>query len=74
MISLQAIYSQKFGNLAATPLMGWNSWNKFECGISETIIREVADAMVSSGLRDAGYNFLVIDDCCNRRHHQLLRL
>jgi alpha-galactosidase len=63
MISLQAIYGQKFGNLAATPPMGWNSWNKFGCGIDETIIREVADAMVSSGLRDAGYDFLVIDDC-----------
>jgi alpha-galactosidase len=56
--------AQKFANLAATPPMGWNSWNKFACdGINETVIREVADAMVSSGMRDAGYQYIVIDDC-----------
>ncbi len=53
-MSLQAIFGQKSGDLAVTPPMSWNSWNKFGCGINETIIREVADAMVSSGLRDAG--------------------
>jgi alpha-galactosidase len=45
------------------PPMGWNSWNKFGCNVSETLIREVADAMVSSGLKDAGYQYVVIDDC-----------
>ncbi len=43
--------------------MGWNSWNKFGCNVSEKLIREVADAMVSSGLKDAGYQYIVIDDC-----------
>jgi alpha-galactosidase len=43
--------------------MGWNSWNKFACNISESLIKETADAMVSSGLKDAGYTYLVIDDC-----------
>ena len=49
--------------LAATPPMGWNSWNKFGCNVSEDLIRQVADAMVSSGMRDAGYQYVVIDDC-----------
>jgi alpha-galactosidase len=58
------VSAQKFENLAATPPMGWNSWNKFACdSINETVIREVADAMVSSGMRDAGYRYIVIDDC-----------
>jgi alpha-galactosidase len=49
--------------LARTPPMGWNSWNKFGCNVSEQLIREMADAMADSGMRDAGYRFLVIDDC-----------
>jgi alpha-galactosidase len=48
---------------AATPPMGWNSWNKFACDVSEQLIRETADAMVASGMKDAGYRFIVIDDC-----------
>jgi alpha-galactosidase len=43
--------------------MGWNSWNKFACNVSEQLIREMADAMVTSGMKDAGYVYLVIDDC-----------
>jgi alpha-galactosidase len=49
--------------LAATPPMGWNSWNKFGCNVSEELIRQTADAMVSSGMKDAGYQYVVIDDC-----------
>jgi alpha-galactosidase len=49
--------------LAKTPPMGWNSWNKFGCDVSEKLIRETADALVSTGMRDAGYKYLVIDDC-----------
>lgn len=49
--------------LAATPPMGWNSWNAFGCGITEQIIRRQADALVSTGLRDAGYRYVVVDDC-----------
>ncbi|WP_321474801.1 glycoside hydrolase family 27 protein [uncultured Paludibaculum sp.] len=48
--------------LAKTPPMGWNSWNKFHANISDKLIREVADALASSGLRDAGYVYLTIDD------------
>ncbi|XVV10032.1 glycoside hydrolase family 27 protein [Actinoplanes sp. CA-131856] len=46
-----------------TPPMGWNSWNTFSCGISESLIRGMADSMVSSGMRDAGYQYVVVDDC-----------
>jgi alpha-galactosidase len=49
--------------LALTPPMGWNSWNKFGCNVSEKLIRETADAMVESGMKDAGYEYVVIDDC-----------
>ncbi|PKP10915.1 MAG: alpha-galactosidase [Bacteroidetes bacterium HGW-Bacteroidetes-4] len=56
-------FAQKFENLALTPPMGWNSWNHFACDINETIVREMADAMVSSGMNDAGYEYINIDDC-----------
>ncbi|HTI05552.1 MAG TPA: glycoside hydrolase family 27 protein [Gemmatimonadales bacterium] len=49
--------------LARTPPMGWNSWNHFGCDVSAKLIRETADAMVASGMRDAGYQYVVIDDC-----------
>jgi alpha-galactosidase len=51
-----------FNALAPTPPMGWNTWNKFRCDISESLLKEIADAMVSSGMKDAGYEYLVIDD------------
>lgn len=57
------LQAQKFQGLAKTPPMGWNSWNKFACDVSEKMIREVADAMVASGMKDAGYQYIVIDDC-----------
>ncbi|WP_207428942.1 glycoside hydrolase family 27 protein [Pedobacter sp. SYSU D00535] len=53
----------KFEGLALTPPMGWNSWNKFGCNVDEKMIREIADAMVSSGMKDAGYTYVNIDDC-----------
>jgi hypothetical protein len=49
--------------LAATPPMGWNSWNKFGCNVTEDLVRQVADAMVSSGMKDAGFQYVIIDDC-----------
>lgn len=55
--------SQKFDQLAKTPPMGWNSWNKYGCNVSEALIMQMADAMVSSGMKDAGYEYIVIDDC-----------
>src|SRR4051812_34348638 len=47
--------------LALTPPMGWNSWNAFRLQISDAIIRTQADALVKSGMKDAGYNYVVID-------------
>jgi alpha-galactosidase len=49
--------------LALTPPMGWNSWNKFACNVSEKLIQGAADALVASGMKDAGYQYVVIDDC-----------
>ena len=48
--------------LGQTPPMGWNSWNTFGTNISETIVTEIADAMVEKGYKDAGYEYVVIDD------------
>ena len=45
----------KYKGLALTPPMGWNSWNKFACNITEDLIKETADAMVAQGMKDAGY-------------------
>jgi alpha-galactosidase len=47
--------AQKFEKLAKTPPMGWNSWNKYGCNVSEALIMQMADVMVSSGMKDAGY-------------------
>lgn len=49
------------------PPMGWNSWNTFASNIDENLIKETADAMVETGLIDAGYEYLVIDDCWAER-------
>ncbi|KMT17947.1 hypothetical protein BVRB_2g034670 [Beta vulgaris subsp. vulgaris] len=49
--------------LALTPPMGWNSWNHFSCGVTEKIVKETADALVSTGLSKLGYKYVNIDDC-----------
>jgi alpha-galactosidase len=54
--------AQKFEGLAPTPPMGWNSWNTFQGKISETLIKEMAEALISSGMQAAGYRYLVVDD------------
>ncbi|HOD47066.1 MAG TPA: glycoside hydrolase family 27 protein [Opitutaceae bacterium] len=54
--------AQKFTGLAPTPPMGWNSWNTFAGDVNESVVRETAEAMIKNGMRDAGYNYLVIDD------------
>ena len=53
--------------IALTPPMGWNSWNTFGENINEKMIFETADVMAESGLRDKGYEYLVIDDCWSLR-------
>lgn len=56
-------FAQKWENLADTPQMGWSTWNKFQGNINEEIIKGIADAFVTSGLKDAGYTYINIDDC-----------
>ena len=53
--------------LAHTPPMGWNSWNTFSWNINADLIRTSADYMVSTGLKDAGYEYIVIDDCWSEK-------
>jgi alpha-galactosidase len=62
LLGVQA-HAQKFDELGKTPQMGWNSWNTFACEINEKMIRDMADTMVNTGMKDAGYNYINIDDC-----------
>ena len=49
--------------VAATPPMGWNSWNHFHCKVTAADVRAAADAMATNGMKDAGYVYVNIDDC-----------
>lgn len=55
-------FCQKFEGLALTPPMGWNSWNTFGTQIHESLIKEVVEALIASGMRDGGYQYVVLDD------------
>ena len=64
-LALAGLVSQAFAHpdsLVLTPPLGWNSWNVFHENINEKQIQEIADAMVNSGLKDAGYIYLNLDD------------
>lgn len=61
-IDQQTNVSPEWQNLAQTPPMGWNSWNGLGKKVSEKLIRETADSFVTSGLKDTGFNYIVIDD------------
>ena len=50
-------------SLAQTPPMGWNSWNKFQCNVTAEVVKTVADAIATNGMKEAGYEYVVIDDC-----------
>lgn len=60
--------------LAASPPMGWNTWNRFRCDLSEDLIRQTAEAMVASGMRDAGYLYVNLDDCWQVGRDELGRI
>ncbi len=61
---LNSKVNEKYNNgVALTPPMGWSSWNLFRNKISEDLIKEIADAMKNSGLAEAGYQYINIDDC-----------
>jgi alpha-galactosidase len=53
--------------LAATPPMGWNSWNHFACQVSDAVVRAAADAIATNGMKKAGYLYVNIDDCWQGR-------
>jgi len=55
-------YTQEQNSLAQTPPMGWNSWNLFEGDVSEDLLKEIADALVETGMKEAGYQYIIIDD------------
>jgi alpha-galactosidase len=56
------LFAQKFEELAQTPPMGWNSWNTFQTKIDEPLLKGMVDTYVSSGMKDAGYTYFVLDD------------
>jgi alpha-galactosidase len=58
----------KSNGLAKTPPMGWNSWNKFQGQVTDAMVREMADAIVKTGMRDAGYIYVNIDDTWESGH------
>jgi alpha-galactosidase len=54
----------KKAHLALTPPMGWNSWNTFRCdGLNEQLVKDIADIMASNGMKEAGYEYVNLDDC-----------
>ncbi len=61
-ISLPELHNVPDNGIARTPAMGWNSWNKFAGRVDDASVRSMADAMVSSGMKDAGYIYINIDD------------
>lgn len=61
-ISLNCVITLDNG-LGLTPPMGWNAWNQYKCTINENIVKQTADSIVSSGLKDLGYTYINIDDC-----------
>lgn len=71
LVPLDLLQAQKFEGLALTPPMGWNSWNKFGCNVDEIMIRQIADAMAATGMKNAGYQFVVIDDCWQGKRDSL---
>ncbi|HZK34375.1 MAG TPA: glycoside hydrolase family 27 protein [Bacillota bacterium] len=53
--------------IAKTPPMGWNTWNTFGWDINESLVKEAADAFIETGLKSAGYEYIVIDDCWSKK-------
>ncbi|MBV8896810.1 MAG: alpha-galactosidase, partial [Acidobacteriaceae bacterium] len=61
-LPLPALHEVADNGLVRTPPMGWNSWNHFATKVDDSVIRAAADAIVSSGMKDAGYIYVNIDD------------
>jgi alpha-galactosidase len=61
-VASSASLAQSVADLAKTPPMGWNSWNVFQTNINEPLLKSMVDAYVTSGMKDAGYTYFVLDD------------
>jgi len=55
--------ASSYNGLNLVPQMGWNNWNAFHCDVNESLLLSTAHQMVDLGLRDLGYNYIVMDDC-----------
>ncbi|KAL8743685.1 MAG: hypothetical protein Q9190_003989 [Brigantiaea leucoxantha] len=55
--------SKSYNGLAQTPQMGWNDWNAFGCDVDQELLLDTAQLLVDYGLRNLGYNYVVLDDC-----------
>lgn len=63
LLMCSSMHAQKWENVGDRPQMGWSSWNKFGGSINEELVKTIADAMVETGLAEAGYSYINIDDC-----------
>lgn len=52
-----------YNGLNLVPQMGWDNWNAFGCSVNESLLLTTAQDMIDYGLRDLGYNYIVLDDC-----------
>jgi alpha-galactosidase len=55
--------ASSYNGLNLVPQMGWNNWNAFQCDVNESLLLTTAQDMIDYGLRDLGYNHIVLDDC-----------
>lgn len=55
--------ASSYNGLNLVPQMGWNNWNAFHCDVNESLLLTTAQDMVDYGLRDLGYDHIVLDDC-----------
>ncbi len=63
LMGCHSLMAQKWEKIGDRPQMGWNTWNKFAGNINEELVRGIADALVETGMRDAGYTYINLDDC-----------
>jgi alpha-galactosidase len=55
--------ASSYNGLNLVPQMGWNNWNAFHCDVNESLLLTTAQDMIDYGLRDLGYNHIILDDC-----------
>lgn len=58
-----AAAASSYNGLAVTPQMGWDNWNAFACDVDAELVQSSAEAIVDLGLRDLGYEYVILDDC-----------